>query len=165
LTGAGRSLVRAVAPCLARVPGLRGQWAAREIDALHLRVMAEESKKHGSAAELLADWRSAGRDAVAAHAAEKVAELALIAAAHAEEAANEVEVAAAAALEAVERAQSAANRAKAAALQAGEAAHLALTTAEGDRARATQDVQEAEEAEADAHERYRGASAKGFPRS
>ena len=54
-------------------------------------------------------------------------------------------------------------RARAAALQAGEAAHLALSAAEGDRARATQDVQEAEQAEANAQERYRGASEKGFP--
>jgi hypothetical protein len=51
--------------------------------------------------------------------AERIAELALVAAAHAEEAAYEVEVAAAA-LETVERAQAAANRAKAAALRAGE---------------------------------------------
>jgi hypothetical protein len=123
-----------------------------------------EPKKHTTAAELLADWRSAGRDTAAAHAAEKVAEMALIAAVHAEEAANEVQVAAAAALEAVERAQTAANRARAAALQAGEAAHLTLTTAEGDRARAGQSVQEAKAAEAEAQERYRGASEKGFPR-
>ena len=74
-----------------------------------IALMASDPTKHTTAAELLADWRSAGRDTAAAHAAEKVAELALVAAAHAEEAANEVEVAAAAALEAVERAQNAAN--------------------------------------------------------
>ena len=122
-----------------------------------------EPKSHTSAADLLADWRSAGRDTAAAHAAQKVAEMALVAAAHAEEAADEVAIAAAAALEAVDRAQIAANRARAAALQAGEAAHLALTTAEGDRVRASEHVQDTEAAEAEAHERYRGASEKGFP--
>ena len=127
-----------------------------------LRAMADP-KKHTSAADLLADWRSAGRDTAAAHAAEKVAEMALIAAAHAEEAADEVAIAAAAALEAVDRAQIAANRARAAALQAGEAAHLALSAAEGDRVRASEDAQDAEAAEAEAQERYRGASEKGFP--
>ena len=123
-----------------------------------------EPKKHTSAADLLADWRSAGRDTAAAHAAEKVAEMALVAAAHAEEAADEVALATAAALEAVDRAQIAANRARAAALQAGEAAHLALTSARGDRVRASEGVQDAEAAEAEAEERYRGASEKGFPR-
>lgn len=125
--------------------------------------LMDQPKIHSTAAELLADWRSAGRDTVAAHAAEKVAEMALVAAVHAEEAANEVEVAVGAAMEAVGRAQSAASRARVAALQAAEAAHSTLTTAEGDRARAGQDVQEAEAAEAEAQERYRGASEKGFP--
>ncbi len=90
--------------------------------------------------------------------------MALVAAAHAEEAADEVAIAAAAALEAVDRAQIAANRARSAALQAGEAAHLALTAAEGDRVRASEGVQDAEAAEAEAQKRYHGASGKGFPR-
>jgi hypothetical protein len=127
--------------------------------------MAEPKKQHTTAADLLADWRSAGRDTVAAHAAEKVAEMALVAAAHAEEAADEVAIAAVASLEAVDRAQIAANRARAAALQAGEAAHLALTAAEGDRVRASEDVQHAEAAEAEAQKRYHGASERKLPSS
>ena len=127
-------------------------------------MVMTEPKKHTTAAELLADWRSAGRDTAAAHAAEKVAEMALVAAVQAEEAADQVEVAVAAAMDAVGRAQAAANRARVAALHAAESAHLTLTTAEGDRARAGQEVQEAEAAEAEARDRYRGASDKGFPR-
>ena len=48
------------------------------------RVVSEESDEKKIAAELLADWRAAGRDVVAARAGARVAELALIAAAEAE---------------------------------------------------------------------------------
>ena len=67
--------------------------------------MDEKPAQHGAAAELLAAWRAAGREAIAAHGAARVAELALTAAAAAEEAATEVEAAADAAVGAVERAK------------------------------------------------------------
>ncbi|HUH00254.1 MAG TPA: hypothetical protein VMQ83_13925, partial [Gammaproteobacteria bacterium] len=63
--------------------------------------MSEQPEEKKSAAELLADWRAAGRDVVAARAGARVAELALVAAAEAERAVDEVEQAAQAALHAV----------------------------------------------------------------
>ena len=116
--------------------------------------MTDQPKHASSAAELLAEWRAAERDMVAAQGAARIAELALTASALAEEAANEVEAASAAALEAVERAREAASRDRAAATQAAEAAQLALATAEGDKVRANHDVDVAEQAETEARDRY-----------
>lgn len=123
-----------------------------------------ENPKHRSAADLLADWRAADRDAVAARDAAKVASLALAASASAEEAAAEVEVAVEAALEAVERARAAAGRAREAATQAAEAATIALSTAEGDKVRADIQVRATEEAETAAKDRFHEAQAEGFPK-
>ena len=128
-------------------------------------ALTQDKKDHESAAELLADWRSAARDSVAARSAASVAKLALEAAAAAEEAASEVETAANAALEAVERARAAAGRARAAALRAGEAAQTAFATAEGDAARATQTIEESERAEIEARDRFHDAEQQGFPKS
>ena len=124
--------------------------------------MAEDKAKHKSAADLLADWRAAERDTVAAGSSAKVATLALQAATAAEEAAAEVEAAASAAAEAVERARSAALKARKAAGQAAEAAHLAIATAEGDKVRANHDLETAEEAETAARDRFHEAQDKDF---
>jgi hypothetical protein len=107
-----------------------------------------------STQNLLADWRAAGRDTVAARAAARVAGLALEAATAAEEAANEVEAAARGALDAVDKARSAALRAKAAAGQAAEAAQFLLEGAKGDKVRANHDVQVAEAAEGFARDAF-----------
>src|SRR5439155_8977683 len=78
-------------------------WSPADIDTLLKsapgpQAAASPNKEHKSAADLLADWRAASRDSVAAHTASHVAEMALTAAAAAEKAAKEVEAAAAAAL-------------------------------------------------------------------
>ena len=91
--------------------------------------MGQDETTHGSAADLLANWRSAERDTVAAGLSSQVAVLALAAATAAEEAAAEVEAAASAAVEAVERARAAADRARKAASRAAEAAQLAFAAA------------------------------------
>lgn len=126
--------------------------------------MAEDEKMHGSAAELLADWRSAERDTVAAGQSSQVAVLALAAATAAEEAAEEVEAAASAAVEAVERARAAADKARKAAARASEAAQLAYATAEGDTARAGHAVDKAAKVEVEARDRFHEAEEKGFPK-
>jgi hypothetical protein len=127
--------------------------------------MAKEPMKHESAGELLADWRAASRDSVAARAAATVAKLALAAADAAEDAANEVELAAAAAAQAVERARTAADRARRAAAQAAEAAQIAMAAAEGDQVRSSEEVNRAESAETHARDRFHDAEEKGFPKS
>jgi hypothetical protein len=126
--------------------------------------VAEDEKTHGSAAELLADWRSAKRDTVAAGQTSQVAILALAAATAAEEAAEAVEAAASAAVEAVERARAAADRARKAAARAAEAAQLAYATAEGDTARAGHAMDKAEKVEVEARDRFHEAEEKGFPK-
>lgn len=112
-----------------------------------------------STADLLADWRAAGRDTVAAKAAANVAALALEAATAAEEAANEVEAAARGALDAVEKARSAAASARDAAMHAAAAAALILEGAKGDTDRATRGVNLAEQAESDARDAFHEAEA------
>jgi hypothetical protein len=121
-------------------------------------------KEHGSASELLADWRSAERDSLAAHEAASVAARAVTAAAAAEEAAVEAESAAREATDAAARAKEAAERAKTAASQAAEAAQVAATTTEEDQARADQTVVAADHAEADARDRFHKAQEGGFPK-
>jgi hypothetical protein len=122
-------------------------------------------KEHKSAAQLLAEWRAAGRDVTAAMAASHVAELALAAAEAAEEAATAVQRAADAALSAVEHARDAAGGAQRAATLAAEAAQLASASAEGDKARAEVVVTQAQAAEAEAGERFHDAEEHGFPRN
>ena len=122
--------------------------------------MPGESDAAKSTAELLAEWRAAGRDSVAARAAAHVAQLALGAVTAAEEAANEVEAAAKAALESVDKARFAAAKARRAALQAADAAALLLTEAQGDKVRANHDVDIAERAEADARDAFHTAESR-----
>jgi hypothetical protein len=126
------------------------------------RAVPSNPDRPKTAAELLAAWRAAGRDSVAARAAAGVAELALKAAAAAEEAATEVEAAAEAAVEAVQRARAAATRARAAALQAAEASSLALESARGDKVRANHDVEEADVAESGARDAFHEAEGEAF---
>jgi hypothetical protein len=121
-------------------------------------------KEHGSASELLADWRSAERDAVAAHEAASVAARAVSAATSAEEAAVEAEAAAQEATDAAARAKDAAERANAAASLAAEAAQIAATTTESDQARADRTVLDADHAEAAARDRFHEAQQGGFPK-
>lgn len=117
-----------------------------------------------SAAELLADWRAATRDSVAATAAAEVARLALEAAKAADAAASETEAAATAAADAVERALKAAASAKKSAANAARAAQILIASAEGDKLRASQDVETAHDAEDAAGERFHKAEERGFPR-
>ena len=133
---------------------------AESVKAIQQRY--QDADKFKTAAELLAEWRAAERDTVAAGSASRVAAMALEAAAAAEEAADEVGAAASAALEAVERATAAADRAKKAALHAAGAAHLALTAAEGDTAQAKQDLEEARHAEDEARDRFHEGEVRGF---
>jgi hypothetical protein len=127
-------------------------------------VKKNSNVQHDSAAELLGDWRAAGRDTVAAEAAATVATLAVRAGAAAEEAAMEAEAAAEAAMDAAVRAKDAAERAKNAAARAAEAAQMAAVAAEGDKARAVQTVVTAETAEDKARDRFHDAEGKGFPK-
>lgn len=127
-------------------------------------VSKVRDEHHESASELLADWRSAERDSVAAHEAASVAARAVGAAADAEEAAVEAESAAREATDAAVRAKDAAERAKTAASQAAEAAQLAATTTEDDQARADQAVLQADHAEAEARDRFHAAQKEGFPK-
>ena len=128
-------------------------------------MAAKRGPENRSAAELLAEWRAAGRDVVAARAAAKVAERALEAATAAEQAANAVDDAARGALDAVAKARALAATARSA---ANEAAHLAASILEGstgDKARASQDVAVAERAEKQAEVAFHDAEAEGFPKS
>lgn len=140
------------------------RWRGASERGMVSSVVRGKEPEHDSAAELLADWRSAGRDTVAAKSAAAVAALAVAAAAAAEEAAEETEAAARAAMEAAILAKSAAERAKQAARHAAEAALLFSVTTEGDRARADQAVTEAEHAEQGARDRFHVAQEEGFPK-
>ena len=120
--------------------------------------MASEPQPDETAEDLLADWRVAARDTVAARGAAHVAALALAAATAAEEAAAEVESAALAAALAVDRARQAISRARQAAQEAAIVAKMAISGAEGDEARAAADVVSAEHAEQVASDRFHDAS-------
>ena len=119
--------------------------------------MAADKPEKRPIESLLADWRAAGRDTVAAHAAAQVSALALEAATAAGEAASEVERAARAALEAVEKARTAAAHARDGALAAAAAAQLILQSAQGDKVRSNHDVEVAEEAETRARDAFHAA--------
>jgi len=122
----------------------------------------KDLEEHGSAGELLADWRTTERDTVAARSAASVAALAVAAATSAEEAAHAMEVAAEAVLDAAEHAKEAATHAKTAASQAADAARLASAAAVADKRHANDEVERAEKAEATARDRIHDAQAKGF---
>lgn len=132
-------------------------WKARHVG-------LGKASRQGSAPALLGDWRVAERDTVAARSAASVADLALKAAAAAEEVARECEAAAKAASDAAQRAMDAADRARKIALQLSEAAQLAAVTAKGDKVRANRAVEKAEEAESHARDRFHSAEEVGFPK-
>ncbi len=128
--------------------------------------MAEDKRAaHHSAAELLGDWRAAERDTAASKTAATIAALALKTATAAEAAAAATEAAADAAQEAAERAKSASDRAKEAAKHTAEAARLLSAIAIGDKVEANHAVDEAQEAETAAKDRYNDAASEGFPKS
>jgi hypothetical protein len=108
-----------------------------------------------SAAELLADWRAAGRDTTAAMHLARIAEVALEAATAVEAAALAVSKAADAARQAAEYSRVATISAYRAAELAAEGAQLAKATAEGDRVRAHQGLDRARQHETWAEERMR----------
>lgn len=123
----------------------------------------EEPVPQGHMAQnLLADWRAAERDTVAAKQAVRVAELALNSAQAAEVAAAETEAAAQAAVDAVTSAARSAERARVSANLAAEAARVLTAGAEGEMARATHEVDLAEGAETAARDRFHEAQARDF---
>jgi len=126
--------------------------------------MANAPKNGSTAAELLAAWRGAGRDAIGARAAAKVAELALETATSAEQAAAEVETAARAALVAADSARSLAAKARTSATETALAAGALLEQAGGDKVRANYDVEVADQAEKAAAEAFHRGESEGFAR-
>ena len=115
----------------------------------------EKPGKPDTLAELMADWRAAGRDVKAAEAAATIADQALDAARTAEESAR-------AAAESVERSLAAAQSASTAANQAAQAARIFLVTAEDDEARAREEVERAGRSEVDSGQRFHDAQNEKF---
>jgi hypothetical protein len=136
-------------------------WLVAIVSTLRPRraTVSDDAAGRRGMAELLADWRAAGRDTAAAFEAARIAGLALEAAKAAVAAANDVEATAAAALEAVEQARTAAIRARETASKAAEAAALVVAEAQGSQAQAADDVEHAEQAEAAARDAFHKAEA------
>jgi hypothetical protein len=111
-----------------------------------------------SVSELLAGWRGAQRDSIAARNAAEVARRAMKAAVEADEAATEAQEAAHLAVMAADKATEAARKAKRAAIQVLEDGRLLLASAQGDVARAEIEVRDADAAEKRAHRRFNEAS-------
>ena len=120
--------------------------------------MAEEaSRRRGTAAELLSEWRAAERDLVAAQETLDVATLAAAAA-------DEAVIAARETSEAAELSQQAAQRAQMSAARTAAAADVTARVASKDQKTATTSLADATQAEADANERYHAAEREGFPK-
>ena len=120
--------------------------------------MAEaESRKRGSAAELLGDWRAAERDLVAAQDAADVATAAAAAAQEAVVAARETGEAARLGAEAAHRAEESARR-------TAEAAEVTARAAKREQASAEETLLGSTQAEKTAGEAYREAQRQGFPK-
>ncbi len=111
----------------------------------------------GSAAELLATWRGAERDRVAAEETASVASLAAAAAAEAETAASETASAAKLSLEAAQRADHAARR-------TADAAKIVATTTKSQSGEADAALVDSRSAEDDARDRFLDAQKEGFPK-
>jgi hypothetical protein len=121
-------------------------------------VVAEaESRKRGSAAELLGDWRAAERDLVAAQDAADVATLAATAAQVAVVAAHETGEAARLGAEAAQRAQMSASR-------TAEAAEMTARAARRDQTSTAETLADSTRAEKDAGDAYHDAEREGFPK-
>lgn len=120
--------------------------------------MAEEaSRKRGTAAELLSEWRAAERDLVAAQDTLDVATLAATAAGEAVVAARETS-------EAAELSQQAAQRAQMSAARTAAAADVTARVASKDQKSATASLESATQAESDAADRFHEAERQGFPK-
>ena len=120
--------------------------------------MAEtESKRRGSAAELLGNWRAAERDLVAARDTADVAELAAAAAEAALVAATETGEAAHLASEAAQRAERSAQR-------TAEAAEVTAKAARKDQSDAREALSRSTSAETAAGDAYHQAEREGFPK-
>ena len=120
--------------------------------------MAEaESRRKGSASELLGNWRAAERDLVAAQDTVDVATLAAAAAEVAVVAARETS-------EAARLGAEAARRAEQSALRTAEAADVTARAAQRDKAGSEDALQRATQAEADAGRAYQEAQREGFPK-
>jgi hypothetical protein len=120
--------------------------------------MAEpESKRMGSAAELLGNWRAAERDLVAARETAGVMELAAAAAEAALVAATETG-------EAAQLATEAAQRAERSALRTAEAAEVMAKAARRERADAVEALRVSGAAESAAGDAFHQAEREGFPK-
>ena len=112
----------------------------------------------GSAAELLGDWRAAGRDLSAAQETASVAALAADTADIAKIAATETGDAARMSAEAALRAEKSAQR-------TAEVADLTARVARGESIDADDALERSSSAEVEAGERFRDAQALGFPKT
>jgi len=121
-------------------------------------VAEAESKRKGTAAELLGAWRAAERDLVAAKESASVAELAAAAAEQALIAAKETS-------ESARLSSEAAQRAERSAIRTAEAAEVTSRAARRDHDDMGAAVGRSEAAEAEAGERYHAAERDGFPKS
>lgn len=120
--------------------------------------MAEaESRRKGSAAELLGNWRAAERDLVAARDSADAATLAAAAAEVALVAARETSEAARLGAEAAQRAGHSAKR-------TAEAAEVTARAAQRESASSQEALKTAAQAEAVAGEAYHEAAREGFPK-
>jgi hypothetical protein len=120
--------------------------------------MAEpESRRRGSAAELLGNWRAAERDLVAARDSVDVGTLAATAAEVAVVAARETAEAARLGAEAAQRAQESARR-------TAEAAEMTAEAAQRDKASAEETLAQATQSETDAAAAYHEAARQDFPK-
>lgn len=120
--------------------------------------MAEaESRRKGSAAELLGNWRAAERDLVAAQDTVDVATLAAAAAEVAVVAARETSESARLGAEAAQRAETSARR-------TAEAAEVTARAAKREQTGSEDALQAASQAEADAGAAYQEAQREGFPK-
>lgn len=121
--------------------------------------MAEaESRKRGTAAELLSQWRAAERDLVAARESADVATLAAAAAQEALVAARETG-------DAARLSADAARRAEQSALRTAEAAQATARAAENEKQVSSEALERSAQAEQVAGDRYRNAGRQGFPKS
>lgn len=121
--------------------------------------MAEaESKRRGSAAELLGNWRAAERDLAAARETANVADLAAAAAEQALIAAHETGEAARLSSEAAKRAEGSARR-------TAEAAEITAAAARKDQTEAAAAVRHSAAAETAAGDAFHAAEREGFPKA
>jgi hypothetical protein len=120
-------------------------------------VAEEESRRKGSASELLGNWRAAERDLIAARDSVDVATLAAAAAEVAVVAARETS-------EAARLGADAAQRAARSALRTAEAAEVTARAAKREETASEDVLRASTQAEADAGTAYHDAQELGFPK-